>query len=461
MPAHRSRLRLAAIGALVVVGSIGAGLAQAVPAAPAPAPGGPRPAVEDNWTTYHYDQLRHGYDPNAATASGQLSVAWQAALDGAVYAEPLVVNGRVIAVTENDTAYGLNLDGSVAWTQHLGTPVPLSELPCGNIDPLGITGTPIYDAGTGRIYFVAEFDDPIRHELFALDAETGAIAWSRNVDPTGSTPMVQQQRGAMAISHGRVWVSYGALAGDCGDYHGYEIGAKLDGGGALQVYRTPSERGAGLWAPTGPAVDEQGHLYVAPANGAAFEPPYDDSDSILKLDGVRKVSIWAPDNWAEENEADKGQGPSAPLLFSALGHRWAFTVGKAGTVYLLHARNLGGIGGEVATATGCKVWGGQAFDAGVIYVPCLSGMAAYTIRQGPRIKRLWHTRATGYGSAPVLGGGALWAAYEGSLLQLDPTDGHTVATIGVGTLPHFSTPTLHDSLVLVGTLAGITAVSTQ
>src|SRR5690242_21541856 len=36
------------------------------------------------------------------------------------------------------------------------TPQPLSGLPCGNIDPLGITGTPAYDATTGSVFVVAE-----------------------------------------------------------------------------------------------------------------------------------------------------------------------------------------------------------------------------------------------------------------------------------------------------------------
>ncbi len=445
----------------------GASATAATPSATAPTrastsetASGSLPAV-DNWTTYHYDQRRQGYDPKANQASGNLAVAWQADLDGAVYAEPLIINGTVIVVTENDSVYALTLSGSVIWRRHLGTPVPLSSLPCGNIDPLGITGTPIFDAGTGRVYFVAELNNPIRHRLYAVSVDTGTVAWSRNVDPAGSTPRVQQQRGAMAITNGRVWVSYGALAGDCGPYHGYVVGVQLDGTGSRSVYTTPSKRGAGIWAPTGPSVDAAGHLFVAPANGAAFKPPYDDSDSIVKLDGSTKISLWAPTNWAEENRLDQGQGPAAPLLFSALGQRWGFVVGKAGHLYLLHQQDLGGIGGQAAQADNCKVWAGMAFQDGRIYVPCLGGMSAYTIEAGPTITKLWQTDATGYGAAPVIGGGALWSAYDGVLLQLDPATGDTVTSIPIGALPHFATPSLHESLVLVGTLAGVTAVRTS
>lgn len=444
--------------ALAVLG--GGGLSTIDSAAPA---GTDVSSVQDadSWVTYHYDQRRQGYDPYASPASGSLTPAWQADLDGAVYAQPLVIGDTIIAVTENDSVYGLTLSGAVLWRTNLGSPVPRAELPCGNIDPLGITGTPIYHPATNQVYFVAELDDPIRHTLFAVDVDTGDVSWSRDVDPEGSTPTVQQQRGAMAIAKGRVWVSLGALAGDCGPYHGYEVGVRLDGSAGRSVYQTPSERGAGLWAPTGPSVDAQGHLFVAPANGAAFAPPYDDSDSIVKLDGNRKISLWAPTNWAEENEKDKGQGPAAPLLFSALGKRWAFSISKAPHVYLLRQGDLGGIGGQVVQREGCKAWAGMAFHDGLIYVPCVQGMTAYTITRGPRITKVWRTRATGYGAAPVVGGGAVWSSNAGTLWQLDPATGATVASIPIGVLPHFASPTLHGSLVLVGTMAGVSAVSTS
>src|SRR5215471_1892128 len=95
-----------------------------------------------DWTTYHRDAARTGVAPAQPTA-GPLSIAWRRHLDGAVYGQPLVIGGLVIAATEGDTVYGLDrATGTARWHVHLGTPVPLSALPCGNIDPLGITGTP-------------------------------------------------------------------------------------------------------------------------------------------------------------------------------------------------------------------------------------------------------------------------------------------------------------------------------
>jgi hypothetical protein len=431
------------------------------PGPSSPSPTSSPPSGTDDWTTYHYSLDRQGFDPHIPKASGHLKVAWSTRLDGAVYAEPLVIGSTVVVVTENDTAYGVSLEGDVLWKSHLGTPVPVSKLPCGDIDPLGITGTPIYWPATDRVYFAAELDNPIRHRLYAIDPSNGRVDWSRGVDPAGSTPRVQQQRGSMAIAQGRVWVSFGALAGDCGPYHGWEVGSLLSGGGALSIYRTPSARGAGLWAPTGPSVDEDGHLYVAPANGAAFAPPYDDSDSIVKLDGATKIDLWAPDNWAQENADDRGQGPTAPILFEAFGKRLAFVTGKAGPIYLLDQDHLGGIGGQLAQAENCPAFGGSAFHDDVLFVPCTDGLSAYAVRPGPRLAFLWRSSDTGYGSAPVVGGGAVWALSDGRLVQLDPATGDRVARVAVGETAHFATPTLHGHLVLAGTMNGITAVSTR
>jgi hypothetical protein len=413
----------------------------------------------DNWITYHYTQNRHGWDPNLPIAGDHPTTAWTARLDGAVYAEPLVVFGKIIAVTENDTVYALSLRGKVLWKHHLGAPVPRSELPCGDIDPLGITGTPIYRVADHAVYLTAEVDNPIHHELFAINPTTGHIDWSRDIDPHSMVASATQERGALAIAKGRVWVPFGGLYGDCGAYHGWVIGTPLSGRGPLSVYRQPSSREAGIWAPSGPAVDAHGHLYVAIGNGAATAPPYDDSDSILELNGNQKMSLFAPSDWAQENADDLDLGSTGPILFGALGKLWAYGDGKAGTGYLLHQGALGGIGGEAASVQGCASWSGMAFRGGLLYVPCSSGLTAYRVVAGPAVHRRWSNASIGYGAAPVIGGEKLWAVSGGSLYEVNPQTGATIATVGLGTTPHFVTPTLHGSLVLVGTVSGVTAVT--
>src|SRR5205807_1506297 len=102
----------------------------------------PEPTGSD-WTMYHADPARTGYVAGLPNPT-RLTRLWTQQLDGAVYAEPLVVAGHVLVATENDTLYALDArTGQVQWRLSVGSPVPLSALPCGNIDPLGITGTPV------------------------------------------------------------------------------------------------------------------------------------------------------------------------------------------------------------------------------------------------------------------------------------------------------------------------------
>src|SRR6185503_16810874 len=99
------------------------------------------------WITYNGGNSRQGVATSELSASGTPSpaastappaIAWHAQLDGAVYGQPLLVGGRVLAATENDSVYALDpSDGTVLWHAHVGTPQPLSALKCGDIDPLG------------------------------------------------------------------------------------------------------------------------------------------------------------------------------------------------------------------------------------------------------------------------------------------------------------------------------------
>ncbi|HEX9068144.1 MAG TPA: PQQ-binding-like beta-propeller repeat protein, partial [Ktedonobacterales bacterium] len=153
----------------------------------------------DDWPMYHRDLARTGYS-STTPDPGALTRAWSVALDGNVYAQPLVVAGKVIVATENDSLYALDArTGQVLWHTNVGTPVQGSDLPCGNISPLGITGTPVYDSATRLIFAVAEVSGP-SHVLIGLDLDTGKVKARRSADPPGADPRPHQQRAALALS---------------------------------------------------------------------------------------------------------------------------------------------------------------------------------------------------------------------------------------------------------------------
>src|SRR5947209_780557 len=157
---------------------------------------GGRPAAA--WPTFGRDFARSGVAAGVTPAggSGSLRVGWRAHLDGAVYGQPLLVGGMAIAATENDSLYALDqVTGKVLWRTHVGTPVPLAQLPCGNIDPLGITSTPVYDASRGIVYAVAETTG-YHHLLAGISVTDGPP----HADPHYPTP--DDSRSVTALSPG-------------------------------------------------------------------------------------------------------------------------------------------------------------------------------------------------------------------------------------------------------------------
>jgi outer membrane protein assembly factor BamB len=416
------------------------------------------PAGAGDWTTYHRDNTRAGYLAALADPS-RLARAWSDRLDGAVYGEPLVVGDRVLVATEADSLYALELRGGrVLWHTKVGEPVPLSRLPCGNIDPLGITGTPVYDPATGLVFAVAEVSGPA-HLLVGVDVRDGRVRVRRSADPPGMRPLAHQQRAALALSQGRVYVAYGGLLGDCGDYHGEVVASRTDGRGPLAAYQVPTSREGGIWGASGPAVDGRGRLYVSVGNGAATGGAWDHSDSVLRLaPELRLEDGFAPSSWPEDNAADADLGSMGPLL---LPGGLVFAAGKSGAGYLLRADRLGGVGGQLLEQPVCAAFGGAAAAGSVPYVPCTDGLRQLRVGPGARLRAGWRAPSAVSGS-PVVGGHTVYSLDPGgTLYALDADRGTVRASAPVGETSRFATPTLAGGMVLVGTMSGVVAVAAR
>jgi len=414
------------------------------------------PSLVADWPTYHGDFARTGRATTFPPPK-TLRIAANVKLDGQVYASPIVARGVTVVATEQDSVYGLDNDGRQLWRRNLGEPARSGDLPCGNIDPSGITGTPVYS--NGIVYVVPEYRSPVRHELVALDVSTGKALWRVSVDLPGADPSAMQERGALTIAGGRVWVPFGGRAGDCGDYKGRIVGVPLDGRGAPIAYTVPTPREGGIWTPPGPTVDSAGQLYVAVGNGEHGRgDAYDYSDSVLQI-GVdaKLLDSFSPTTWGSDNEDDLDLGSLGPVL---VGSKWVFIAGKSGTGYVLRQGQLGGVGGQAWQGALCRGFGGAAVDGDVVYVPCDDGVRAVRIDSAGTAHVLWHA-ADSIAGSPVIGGGRVWALdQEGGVLHaLDPASGRSAAQIVVGETSRFATPALHGNHVLVPTLAGLTIVA--
>jgi hypothetical protein len=271
------------------------------------------------WPTYHLDAGRSGNDTTEPSFRN-LSHAWTTpALDGQIFAEPLVYGNSVIVATMKNTVYAFDVGGgSPVWNPvNLGTPRTSFPSGCGGISPIGILGTPTIDGGF--LYVVADIQTSstsFEFHLAKIDPTNGSLIYNNNITPSGMDTSIQQSRGALSVSNGNVVVVWGGHNGDCGNYHGFVETVSEASGVEQHQWNTPSSgsRGA-IWGSSGSAVDPGGNIFVATGNGSSNINNYDESDSVLKfLPTLDPPSFFAPQGWPSLGASDADLGSVGPEL---------------------------------------------------------------------------------------------------------------------------------------------------
>jgi outer membrane protein assembly factor BamB len=413
-------------------------------------------AALTNWPTYHRNDARTGHVSTAAHTP--LQQRWQDHLSGAVYGEPLVVGHTLIVATEQDYVFGLNATtGKHLWQVRLGTPAPRSSLPCGDIDPLGITGTPAYDSATGSVFVVAETVGG-HHTLWALNAATGARRWHRSLDVEPSrNRLAEQERSALLVTRGRVITTFGGLAGDCDNYVGYVTSVPTSGQGTIHRYAVPTAREAGMWSPAGPVTGQNGNVYVSSGNGAELHGVWDKSDSVTELPPtlLKRLAVFAPSTWRDDNIRDLDLGSSSPIPVPAVNR--IVIAGKRGTVYLLKP-SLGGVGAAVTSLDGCTAFGGGAVVGTTVLMPCKGERTIRALTVGAS-SLTWSWTASDLYSSPVIAGNLVYVADQetGDLVVLSLATGAVHQRIHAGSLTHFPSEVVSGDWVFIPTLTGVTA----
>ncbi len=354
----------------------------------------PAAALESAVLQHHNNPARTGLYiaptlTRAAAAGVHRDTAFHAPLHGPTYAQPLFWAANrpgdrdlLLAATEQNRVYALDASsGAVVWERPLGSPVPLDALPCGNINPLGITGTPIIDPAS-RTLFLDAMTTPDggrtkKHLIVAMSIDDGSIRPGWPVDVSTAIragaqsfdSAVQNQRGALALLQGTLYVPYGGHFGDCGRYHGWVVGVPIDRPAAPRAWATRAQ-GGGVWAPGGLASDEAA-LYAATGNtfGAST---WQDGEAIIRFRpgptfSSQPADYFAPSDWRELDAGDTDLGGSGPLLIDVPGaHPSSLIValGKNGDAYLLDRAHLGGIGHPLAQR---RVSDGPIINAAAVY----------------------------------------------------------------------------------------------
>jgi hypothetical protein len=336
--------------------------------------GSARAADERSILTYHNAPDRSGsfVVPGLTVERARgahLDTGFQAKLSGHLYAQPLYWRDAgaslLLTASESNEVQAFAADtGRQVWSRSLGQPVPRSALRCGNIDPLGVTGTPVIDPATQAIYVAAAVGGAageVHHKVFALRLSDGAplpgwpvdIADALNQRGLAFNARDQNERGALTILEGRLYVPFGGHFGDCGDYHGWVVGISLSSPREVIAWKTPA-RGGGIWAPGGIATDGKS-LYVATGNtfGATR---WMGGEAVIRLSRELKTStdrrdFFAPEDWRSLDARDLDLGGANPVMVKLSGNggdrSFVLALGKDGHAYLLDRDNLGGVGGSL------------------------------------------------------------------------------------------------------------------
>ncbi|MEO8902355.1 MAG: hypothetical protein ABI627_12580 [Polyangiaceae bacterium] len=366
-------------GATATAGASGAGTAGASGTAGA-APTGMNESVTqrgaDTARTSHW--LAPTLTKNNVKTKMALDANFKANFDGELTGSPVFLagptpgTGRFFAATTENDVYALDeLTGAQKGLHNIGGYLVSAPI-CGS-DPVnhGIVSTPIIDAATQTIYVAAAMTDA-HHEIHALkwaagagtamDTLTEVAGWPVDVSTLKSGSLsfpskVQNQRSALSLVNGILYVAFGGYCGDAGNYHGWVVGVNVTDPTKTGAWATRDARQAGIWAAGGLPSDGTGVFAVTGNTSLQGDHTGSDSEEVLRITDLGTphydaANLFYPSEWASPmNSNDQDFGSASPAVVSVPGAKPSTIVvapAKPGRVYFLDAANLGGSLGQFA-----------------------------------------------------------------------------------------------------------------
>jgi hypothetical protein len=300
-------------------------------------------------------------------------------VQASVYAQPLFLengvklldgglNDALFIADEQNNVYAFDpVSGANLWTANVGQYARVTQLCYGDIDPIGITGTPVLDLTRHAIYLDAmvSVSNVPHHMVDALDLDTGSMLWSLDLDSflPGFAARAQNNRGGLLIVGDILYVPFGGHYGDCGSYHGRVVGIPLDNpvpasGGVFEM-STVGYAGA-IWAPNGIASDGTsiftitGNGQLDPGSNKPVIPTWDAglSETVMRLPAstlqfsYQPNDYFVPNDWQSLDIADLDFSSSGLTLLELAGAgsgHLIFAIGKTHDGWLLDRTALGGL----------------------------------------------------------------------------------------------------------------------
>jgi polyvinyl alcohol dehydrogenase (cytochrome) len=382
------------------------------------------------WSGWGREATNSRFQPDPGLTADQvprLTLRWAFGFPNAAsaYSQPLVAGGRVFVWSDATFVYSLDAaSGCVHWSYRASAGVRTAP----SIGPLTADG-----AG-GVTRFAVYFGD-IEANVYALDAETGELLWTRRAD----LHRFARITGAPALHAGRLYVPVASLEESVGGLPEYEcctfrgsVVAYAAGDGR-ELWKTytiaaPSQPtritsiGTKLYGPSGgavwsaPTIDvNRGLLYVT--TGDAYSAPADEAtDAVMAIELASGHVVWVRqltpnDIWLvgcrgvrqpgdsetcpEEMGPDADFGSSASLETFPDGRSLVIAQQKSALVWALDPDREGEVVWQHRIGSGGPVQWGHASDGQVGYfaapdarfVDDLGGVFALRLGTGERVWR--------------------------------------------------------------------------
>jgi polyvinyl alcohol dehydrogenase (cytochrome) len=370
------------------------------------------------------------------SAASSLTQKWSyQSQDGDFTGTPVVANGTVVAVSLGGTVFALDArTGRLRWSRDL-IPDAAEDRDQNSVNASAAIAS-------GRVYVpVAKADAP---RLVALSLEDGSPLWSAQLDNQKDADVFASP----IVWSGRVYMGVSGLFGELNDSEVHVRGSMvaldaLTGARRWKTFTVPAGRdGGSIWST--PAIDPaSGRLYVGSGN-AYHAPAVGTTDSILAIDArsgrlIDHYQATPDDVWngttgiANGPDADFGASPN---LFTGAGGRKLVGEGqKSGTYWAVDRRTLDPVW-HTNIGPGSFVGGilgSTASDGRAVYGPMTQGGQIWSL--GPTGRVRWRSAdgdSPHWGSVSTANGVVYSTDTAGFLNLRDAASGTLLTKLSLG-----------------------------
>lgn len=286
-----------------------------------------RPNGGGDWPQFRDVETGTSRNPGVWTVAetANLTPLWTLELGQYVYSQPMIA-GDAVYFTTAITGRVVAVDaatGAVRWTRELNAPIATT---CGGSHSPGFWGAV---SVVGDVVYAPSPDG----QVYALRKSDGSTIWSSRIaDPTAAGHGAQLVASpVVSPALGRLYLGV-ASSSDCDLIAGYV--AMLDlatGAPTVTQLLAPGQKGAGVW--TSFSVDEAaGRVYVTTGDAVGAPASEPLSNAIVAFD-ARTLAV--VDHWQDPTTLDDADLGSSPTLFEAGGRRLVAAASKDGFLYTL------------------------------------------------------------------------------------------------------------------------------